>query len=113
LLGGLMMATLAAQGHQSLWSIMLPFYVFMFAHGINQPCTQSASVGPFPKAAGTASALNGFMMMLFAFGMSTWLGQAMNGTVQPLAYGVGFWAVVIALIAALSLGRRVYRAPSA
>jgi DHA1 family bicyclomycin/chloramphenicol resistance-like MFS transporter len=107
-----MMATLAAQGHQSLWSIMLPFYVFMFAHGINQPCTQSASVGPFPKAAGTASALNGFMMMLLAFGMSTWLGQAMDGTVQPLAYGVGFWAVVIALIAALSLGRRVYRAPS-
>ncbi len=113
LLGGVLMVTLAMRGYQSLWSIMLPFYVFMFAHGINQPCTQSASVGPFPKAAGTASALNGFMMMLFAFGMSTWLGQAMDGTVKPLAYGVGFWCGVIALIAALSLGRRVFhRAPA-
>jgi DHA1 family bicyclomycin/chloramphenicol resistance-like MFS transporter len=105
LVAGSLMAGLAWQGQQSLWSIMVPFYLFMFAHGINQPCTQSASVGPFPQAAGTASALNGFMMMLVAFGMSTWLGQAMDGTVKPLAYGVGAWSVVIAVIAALTLKR--------
>ena len=106
LVGGSLMATLAAQGQQSLWSIMLPFYIFMFAHGINQPCTQSASVGPFPQAAGTASALNGFMMMIAAFCMSTWLGQAMDGTAKPLAYGVGFWSVVIALITAVAWTRQ-------
>lgn len=113
LLGGVLMATLAASGQQNLWSIMLPFYVFMFAHGINQPCTQSASVGPFPKSAGTASALNGFLMMLVAFGMSTWLGKAMDGTSKPLAYGVGFWGVVIALIAALALRRSARAARAA
>ena len=103
LLGGVLMALLAWLGFKSFWSLMLPFYIFMFAHGINQPCTQSASVGPFPQAAGTASALNGFLMMLTAFGMSAWLGAAMDGTVKPLAYGVGMSAVAIAAIALLGL----------
>ena len=53
---------------------MLPFYLFMLAHGVHQPCGQSGAVGPFPQAAGAASALNGFLMMLAAFAMGGWLG---------------------------------------
>jgi DHA1 family bicyclomycin/chloramphenicol resistance-like MFS transporter len=29
-------------------AIMLPYYLFMVAHGIHQPCSQSGAVGPFP-----------------------------------------------------------------
>ena len=76
---------------------MLPYYVFMLAHGVHQPCGQSGAVGPFPQAAGAASALNGFVMMLAAFGMGAWLGTRMDGTVFPLTNGVWFWSVLIAL----------------
>jgi len=99
LTGGSLMGLAALTGLHTPWALMLPFYLFMLAHGIHQPCGQSGAVGPFPQAAGAASALNGFLMMLAAFGMGGWLGQHMDGTVFPLALGVWFWSAMIALAA--------------
>ncbi|MEI8031290.1 MAG: multidrug effflux MFS transporter [Comamonadaceae bacterium] len=99
LTGGTLMAVLALSGLRSPWAIMLPFYLFMLAHGVHQPCGQSGAVGPFPQAAGAASALNGFLMMLAAFVVGSWLGGHMDGTVFPLVYGIWFWSVLIALAA--------------
>ena len=81
------------------WAVAGPFYLFMVAHGIHQPCGQSGAVGPFPRAAGTASALNGCLMMLAAFAMGGWLGRHMDDTVFPLTLGLWFWGTVIALCA--------------
>ena len=97
--GGTLMGLLAMAGVRSAWAIMLPFYLFMLGHGVHQPCSQSGAVGPFPQAAGAASALNGFLMMLAAFAMGGWLGTHMDGTVFPLAYGMWFWSVLTALSA--------------
>ena len=97
--GGTLMGLLAMAGVRSSWAIMLPFYLFMLGHGVHQPCSQSGAVGPFPQAAGAASALNGFVMMLAAFAMGGWLGTHMDGTVFPLAYGLWFWSVLIGLSA--------------
>ena len=97
--GGTLMGLLAMAGVHNAWAIMLPFYLFMLGHGVHQPCSQSGAVGPFPQAAGAASALNGFVMMLAAFAMGGWLGTHMDGTVFPLAYGMWFWSVLIALSA--------------
>ena len=99
LAGGGLLGVLAWAGVQSIWAVMLPFFVVMLAHGIHQPCGQSGAIGPFPQAAGTASALNGFAMMLVAFCIGTWLGTHMDGTTHPLTYGVAAWSVVIALVA--------------
>jgi DHA1 family bicyclomycin/chloramphenicol resistance-like MFS transporter len=99
LAGGGLMAGLAAVGISSGWILMPPFYLYMVGHGIHHPCAQSGAVGPFPQAAGAASALNGFLMMLMAFAVGGWLGSHMDGTVRPLAYGVFFWSVVTALVA--------------
>lgn len=99
LTGGTLMGLLALAGFQSVWTIMLPQCLYMVAHGVHQPCSQSGSVGPFPKAAGVASALNGFGMTLAAFGMGTWLGTHMDGSIFPLVLGVWFWSALIALIA--------------
>ncbi|MGH8846777.1 MAG: Bcr/CflA family drug resistance efflux transporter, partial [Polaromonas sp.] len=99
LAGGTLMGVLAWAGVQSLWAIMLPYYLFMLGHGVHQPCSQSGAVGPFPQAAGAASALNGFLMMVAAFGMGGWLGSQMDGTVRPLTNGVWFWSVLIAAMA--------------
>ncbi|MCF8160529.1 MAG: multidrug effflux MFS transporter [Polaromonas sp.] len=99
LAGGTLMAGLSLAGVQNAWAIMLPQLLFIVAHGIHQPCGQSGAVGPFPHAAGAASALNGFVMMLAAFAMGSWLGTHMDGTVLPLTLGVWFWSVLIALTA--------------
>ncbi len=99
LAGGTLLGVFALAGWHNAWAIMLPAYLFMLAHGVHQPCSQSGAVGPFPHAAGAASALNGFLMMLAAFATGGWLGTRMDGTVMPLAYGMWFWSIVIALSA--------------
>jgi DHA1 family bicyclomycin/chloramphenicol resistance-like MFS transporter len=80
-------------------AILGPFCLFTLGHGVHQPCGQSGSVAPFPQAAGAASALSGLMMMIAAFGMGSWLGWRMDGTVFPLTQGVWFWSVCIATLA--------------
>jgi DHA1 family bicyclomycin/chloramphenicol resistance-like MFS transporter len=97
--GGTLMGLLAMAGWHSAWAFMPPFYLFMLGHGIHQPCSQSAAVGPFPQSAGAASALNGFLMMLVAFMIGSWLGNHMDGTVFPLVYGIWFWGTMVALAA--------------
>lgn len=98
LIGGTLLGGLALAGVLSPWAILLPVYLVVLAHGVHQPCSQSGAVGPFPRAAGAASALSGFVMMLGAFGMGAWLGAHNDGTVFPLTNGMWFWTVVIALI---------------
>lgn len=97
--GGSLMGGLALAGVDSGLAIMLPFYLFMLAHGIHQPCGQAGAVGPFPQAAGAASALSGFLMMLSAFAMGAWLGTHMDNTRLPMTNGVWFWSVLTALVA--------------
>ena len=97
--GGTLMAGLSLMGVQNVWAIMGPQMLFVIGHGIHQPCGQSGAVGPFPHAAGAASAVNGFLMMLAAFAMGSWLGTHMDGTVLPLTLGIWFWSALIALTA--------------
>jgi len=99
LTGGTLMGVLALAQVQSAWAIMLPHGLFTLGHGIHQSCGQSGAVGPFPQAAGAASAMNGFLMMLSAFIVGQWLGTHMDGTVHPLAYAEWFWSVLLALSA--------------
>ena len=99
LTGGVLLAALTALGYQTAWSVLLPIYIVILGHGIHQPCGQSGAVSPFPRAAGVAAALSGCLMTLTAFGTGLWLGQRMDGTVHALAYGIGFWGVVTALVA--------------
>lgn len=96
LTGGAVMGILALAGVQSGWAIALPHALFMLGHGIHQPCGQSGAVGPFPQAAGAASALNGFLMMVAAFGVGQWLGTHLDGTVLPMTSGIWFWSTLIA-----------------
>ena len=43
--------------------------------------------------------MNGFFMMVVAFGIGSWLGVRMDGTVLPLTNGLWFWSAMIALSA--------------
>jgi len=105
LTAGTSMGVLALLGVQNAWAILVPFWLFMLGHGVHQPCGQSGAVGPFPQAAGAASALSGFLSMLAAFIMGGWLGRSLagiadgNGSVLPLTNGLWFWSVLIATVA--------------
>jgi DHA1 family bicyclomycin/chloramphenicol resistance-like MFS transporter len=101
--GGVSMAALAYAGQgqdwYGAWAVMVPMYIFMLGHGVHQPCGQSGAVAPFPLRAGTASALNGFLMMLGAFFMGGWLGTHMDRPVFALAHGLLLCAVFITFVA--------------
>lgn len=107
LAGGLLalVATQASTG--ALWWLLAAHGMFSFGHGIHQPCGQAGAVGPFPHAAGAASALAGFVLALVAFAIGLWLGQALDGTVRPLACGLAFWAVATAAVAWTLVRRHV------
>ena len=110
--GGLLMLLAATLGWHSVAALLPPFYLFMLGHGIHQPCGQSGAVGPFPQAAGVASALNGFMMMLAAFAIGRWLGGALDGTVWPLVQGVALWSVLVAAVAWTLVQRHTPQEPA-
>ncbi|GAA6143659.1 multidrug effflux MFS transporter [Hydrogenophaga sp. 5NK40-0174] len=98
--GGSAIGILALMGIQNVYAIMVPFYIFMLGHGVHQPCGQSGAVSPFPQAAGAASALSGFLMMILAFFIGGWLGTRLgDNTVYPLTNGIWFWSVAITLTA--------------
>ena len=110
LLGGAWMLCAAYLGWHSVASLMAPYYLFVLAHGIHQPCGQSGAVGPFPHAAGAASALGGFSMMAVAFIMGMWLGAHVDGTLFPMVQGIAFWSLCTALTAWILVRR--YGGPS-
>jgi DHA1 family bicyclomycin/chloramphenicol resistance-like MFS transporter len=97
--GGGWMVLNAWLGWVSVPSIMLPYYFFILGHGIHQPCGQSGAIGPFPQAAGAASALGGFLMMVLAFTTGLWLGTQADGSVFPMVNTLGFWSLLTALSA--------------
>jgi len=85
------------------WAVMLPVNFFLLAHGVHQPCGQSGCIAPFPEMAGTASAVNGFSMMLVAFGVGTWLGTHMSDPLLAMAQGIMFASICIGLIGILAV----------
>ncbi|MES2400364.1 MAG: multidrug effflux MFS transporter [Pseudomonadota bacterium] len=99
LTGGTSMGLLAWGGISNVWAIAIPHFIFMTGHGVHQPCAQSGAVGPFPQAAGAASAMNGFLMMAVAFAMGGWMGTHMDGTVLPMTNGMWFWTALLAATA--------------
>lgn len=103
LFGGSLMGALWLAGINNFWAILLPFYLIALGHGIHQPCGQTGAIAPFGKAAGTAAAVNGFLMMVLAFATGTWLSQHGDGSVKPMVIGVWFWTACIAAIAWLAV----------
>ncbi len=99
LAAGVSIAALALLGVHGLWALLLPQCLFLFGHGILQPCGQAGVVAPFPRAAGAASALAGLVLALVAFGVGRWLGGALDGSVRPLAFGVAFWSALTCTVA--------------
>jgi DHA1 family bicyclomycin/chloramphenicol resistance-like MFS transporter len=70
--------------------LVLPTMIFIAGVGITMPLTQASALMPFPRMAGTASSLLGFMQMTFAAIVGTAVGHFLT---------LGAWAIVIAMAA--------------
>lgn len=90
---------LAATDARSPVAVMAPVWLYALGHGVHMPCGQAGAVGPFPRAAGLASALAGFATAALAFGIGLWLGQSLDGTVRPFALAMATAAGLTALVA--------------
>jgi|694.fasta_scaffold111864_2 DHA1 family bicyclomycin/chloramphenicol resistance-like MFS transporter len=97
--GGALGVALVLAGVSHWAAVLVPQCLYLFGHGLHQPCGQAGVVAPFPAQAGAASALAGFVLALVAFGVGRWLGVALDGRVDPLMWGLGFWALATSLIA--------------
>ena len=93
------LAVLAITDARSVLAVMVPVWLYALGHGVHNPCGQAGSVGPFPHAAGTASALAGFVLGVVAFGLGLWLGHTLDGTVRPFAAAMASAAGLTVLVA--------------
>lgn len=99
LAGGFGMAALAWADQRELAGVLIAHWLYNFGHGIHQPCGQAGAVGPFPRSAGVASALAGFLLAVVAFFVGLWLGRSLDGSLRPLGLGLAFFALATAGIA--------------
>lgn len=99
LAGGLGLLALGLSDTRQVAPVLLAHWLYTFGHGIHQPCGQSGAVGAFPQAAGVASALSGFALALTAFFTGLWMGQAMDGSLRMLSFGVAAFAVLTTTVA--------------
>jgi DHA1 family bicyclomycin/chloramphenicol resistance-like MFS transporter len=85
LLGGCVMAGLAAFAPLSVVGIVAPMAIFTAGLGVALPAGIAGAMAPFPRIAGAASALLGFIQMLVAAAASLAVGVLPHGSALPMA----------------------------
>ena len=100
LLVGVNMAT------ASVWSVLAPLLPYMIGVGMTMPAAQAGAIGPFPRSAGAASALLGFVQMAVAAGVGAVLG--LIGSPSPLP--MTLMIAAMSLLQMLCYGWFIWRA---
>jgi len=88
LCAGLLLAGVAYGGGNSAASVVLPMMVFMVGVGLVMPNSMAGAIGPFPKMAGAASALMGFLQMTIAASVGGGVGLLHDGTHLPMVTAI-------------------------
>jgi MFS transporter, DHA1 family, multidrug resistance protein len=86
LVGGVMIVAMAQSA--SPWMAIAPVFIAMIGHGILQPTCMMGAVSNFPRQAGTAVALMGFIMHMIAAPIGWWVSHSFDGTAQPMAWAM-------------------------
>jgi DHA1 family bicyclomycin/chloramphenicol resistance-like MFS transporter len=105
---GLVMASLAWLGVQSVASVVGPMLGFAFGLGFVLPNAAAGAIGPFPRMAGLASAVLGFVQLTGSALYAIAVSQFYDGTLRPMTTAVATaGAIALAVFGLLS------RAPTA
>ncbi len=103
-LGGGLAAGLALAGVVGVAAIVGPVFVFMIGAGLMLPNALAGAIGPFPRMAGAASALLGFIQMGLAALVGIAVGHLHDGTPRAMMLAIAAVALV-ALVSYLTLVR--------
>ncbi len=100
-LGGVLLAGIAwtgigGGGLAGAAAIVAPMMLYMVGTGLVMPNAMAGAIGPFPRLAGAASALLGFVQMTVAAGVGIAVGHLHDGTARPMATAIVLAAVLIA-----------------
>ncbi|MCH7409134.1 Bcr/CflA family multidrug efflux MFS transporter [Belliella sp. DSM 111904] len=68
----------------NVYGLVFTMFIFLTAHGLNQPNAAALSLAPFAKSAGSASALLGSMRMAMGGVVSATVSFIHNGTALPM-----------------------------
>jgi DHA1 family bicyclomycin/chloramphenicol resistance-like MFS transporter len=94
---GLLLATLAWSGVLTVAAVIVPMFVFAIGLGLTLPNGMAGAVGPFPRMAGLAAAVAGFLQMTGSALYSVAVGHFWDGTARPMTTaiaGAGVTALV-------------------
>jgi MFS transporter, DHA1 family, multidrug resistance protein len=101
---GCVMAALALGGVWTVPAVIGPMYAFSVGVGIVLPTAVAGAIGPFPRTAGLASAVLGFLQLTAAAGYGIAVGRFYDGTPVPMAVAIA--AAGLAAAGAVLIGRR-------
>jgi len=101
-----LLAWVATTPVSSVWALLVPQWIYALGHGVHQPCGQTGAVGPFPHAAGVASALAGFLLALVAVGVTLWLGRSLSASTPQVYFAALATMAGLTCLTAWTLVRR-------
>jgi MFS transporter, DHA1 family, multidrug resistance protein len=101
---GVVMASLAWAGVASVASVIAPMFGFAFGLGFVLPNATAGAIGPFPRMAGLASAVLGFVQLTGSALYAVAISAFHDDTLRPMSTGVAV-AGLLALIAITTLTR--------
>jgi DHA1 family bicyclomycin/chloramphenicol resistance-like MFS transporter len=102
---GCTMLALALARIDHVAAVIVPQCLFVFGHGLSQSAWQAGSVAPFPRHAGAAAAMTGFVQNVVAACAGALIGRLHDGSALPMA-GMVAAAGVAAAVVAQTLVRR-------
>ena len=94
---GVVLAALAWSGILSVAAIVAPMYIFAVGLGLTLPNGIAGALGPFPRMAGLAAAVAGFLQMTGSALYSVAVGRFDDGTARPMTTAIAL-AGVTALV---------------
>jgi DHA1 family bicyclomycin/chloramphenicol resistance-like MFS transporter len=87
-IAGCLMATLAWGGVRTVPAVIGPMYAFAVGVGIVLPTAVAGAIGPFPRTAGLASAVLGFLQLTAAAAYGIAVGRLYDRTPVPMAVAI-------------------------
>ena len=105
---GLVGALLALAGIENIAAVLAPFVLVMIGIGITLPAAIAGAIGPYPRMAGAASAMVGFLQLGIAAAVGVGVGHILDGTTRPMMVAIA----LVSLAGLASFWWLVLRAPN-
>jgi DHA1 family bicyclomycin/chloramphenicol resistance-like MFS transporter len=93
LVSAMLLVAVNLLGEVSVVSVLGPLLPYMIGIGMTLPAAQAGAIGPFPRSAGAASALLGFVQMAVAAGVGAVLGLIGSPSAVPMTLMIALTSV--------------------